>query len=238
MKERPMKNALYLLILAALVVTTPAYGWAKTTDSSQVTQKKQKKKNGDTECDKRASLRNTAQLPAAAVAMLRYIKKNGKYGAFASGSLISPHTVLTCGHCVWNRKEESYNQRPMGIMPGAYSNGGRKLQLPFGSYRLDDVNQHKRTNKKFKTASKATRGNYDYGAMYMVCPFDHLQTYVPLAFQSRKKTVRLNGYPIESLPDTVDGGDQLTGTKVTKKVGRVIRYDARSTGGTGGPVFV
>ena len=162
-----MKNALYLLILAALVVTTPAYGWAKTTDSSQVTQKSKRKK-GDTECDKRASVRNTAQLPAAAVAMLRYIKKNGKYGAFASGSLISPHTVLTCGHCVWNRKEESYNQRPMGIMPGAYSNGGRKLQLPFGSYRLDDVNRHKRTNKKFKTASKATRGNYDYGAMYMV----------------------------------------------------------------------
>ncbi|MEE2786748.1 MAG: trypsin-like peptidase domain-containing protein [Myxococcota bacterium] len=209
------------------------------TGSSVTSAATAKKKKGVPACDKRRGVPDTSKNPGPAITQLRYVKPNGKLGAWASGSLISPHTVLTCGHCVFNRKKMTYNQRPMAIMPGAYKSNGNKLVMPYGEYRLTQVNKHKKTNKAYRTVKKR-QGNYDYGAMLMICPFDHLQTYVPLAFKSPKSSVRVTGYPIESLPKSIQGGDQITGSgRVTEAVGRTMHYATRSTGGaSGGPVFV
>ena len=174
---------------------------ATSSATAKKTKKKGKaKKKGDVPaCDKRKSVSDTSKNPGPAVTQLRYVNDDGSLGAWASGSLISPHTVLTCGHCVFNGKKKTYNQRPMAIMPGAYKSALNRLVKPFGDYRLTNVNTHKRTNRKYREGKKG-KGNYDYGAMYVVCPFEHLKTYAPLAFKSPKSQFASPVTPSKACP--------------------------------------
>ena len=230
---------LVLTLHLALHTTAAAEPEVQSSTSTSTSTLLGKKKSGASGCDVRKQVRDTTVQPHSAVARVRYVDPTGKLGNGISGSLVGPHMMLTCGHCVFNKSAKAMNQRPMVIMPGAYMKNSRETALPFGEYRLTKPNAHKQVNSAF--ASGRYHGGNEYGAMYLVCPFKHLQTFIPVAFQAPMQTVTSMGYPAEDLPRGIRKGNQLTGSA---GVGRgsapnSITYGVRSTGAaSGAPVFV
>jgi V8-like Glu-specific endopeptidase len=187
-------------------------------------------------CDERDPINLPTSFPWNTICTLRYdADYDGILGAVGSGVLITPYTVLTAGHCVYNRNEGHYNYSDIHVQPAAYLNGAT-ITYPYGT-RIAD---HKHTNSRWADLSYTAKGDVDYGCLHLICPFEELDTFVPLRFEYSPSLVNMAGYPVEDLPDSsrtydmwFDAGD------VTDVDDRQLEYDTRSTGGaSGAPVWV
>jgi V8-like Glu-specific endopeptidase len=191
---------------------------------------------GTPACDDRVPLDLPTSFPWNTICTLRYdADYDGILGAVGSGALITPYTVLTAGHCVYNRNEGHYNFSDIHVQPAAYLSGAT-ITYPYGT-RIAD---HKHTNSKFADLGYEPKGDVDYGCLHIVCPFEELDTFMAVRFDYSPSLINMSGYPVEELPDSSRTFDQWrVADNVTDVDDRQMEYDARSTGGaSGAPVWV
>jgi V8-like Glu-specific endopeptidase len=187
-------------------------------------------------CDERDPLALPTTFPWNTICTLRFDpEKDGTLGAVGSGVLVTPYTVLTAGHCVYKRNQGEYNQSDIHVQPAAYL-AGSFVAYPYGT-RIAD---HKHTNSKFADASYEPKGDVDYGVLHIVCPFEEIDTFMPVRFDYTPSLVNVSGYPVEDLPDPSRAFDQwFDAGPVTNTWARQLEYDTRSTGGaSGAPAWV
>ncbi len=191
-------------------------------------------------CDSRIAIDNPARHPFNTVATIRYDKDCiHSLKAYGTGALVGPHMLLTAGHVVYNRGEGKKNQTCNYIQPAAYlDEASGDIIYPYGERTISDT-KYKKTNNKYVDQSYSSVADVDYGAIHIVCPFEDINTYMPMVFDYRSGFVNMSGYPIEDLPDSTRGGEQWrVSGNVTSTFDRRMVYDARSTGGaSGAPVW-
>jgi V8-like Glu-specific endopeptidase len=187
-------------------------------------------------CDERNPLNLPTTFPWNTICTLRFDpEQDGTLGAVGSGTLITPYTVLTAGHCVYKRTAGEYNQSDIHVQPAAYLNGA-VVAYPYGT-RIAD---HKHTNSKFADITYEPKGDVDYGCLHIVCPFEEIDTFMPVRFDYSPSLVNVSGYPVEDLPDPSRTFDQwFDAGPITGTFTRQLEYDTRSTGGaSGAPAWV
>jgi V8-like Glu-specific endopeptidase len=154
-----------------------------------------------------------------------------------SGVLVAPCTILTNGHVVYNRSISDW-ETIASVHPGSYydQSSGHAVD-PFGS----------RTNLGLATNTgwaDTGQQKYDYAAIFVDSSFESLglDTYIPIAFESKPDYINVAGYPSEDLPSTQAGAasEQWWGYGDVKAwYPRMVHYEASSSGGqSGGPVWV
>jgi V8-like Glu-specific endopeptidase len=196
--------------------------------------------------DERVVVHDTERYPYNHIVMVGYDgDKDGDLGAYGSGALVGPHMILTAGHCVYSRNKGHYNKSDIYIVPGAYrgtsSSGAVETSLsvdveaPYGFRMASRL----RTNTKWQDASYSPKGDVDYGAIFVDCPFWDLTVYMPLGFDYEPSYLQMSGYPVEDLSDNSHLLDQWFGGGERLAVGdRQIYYDVYSSGGaSGAPVW-
>ncbi|MEW5251369.1 trypsin-like serine peptidase [Microbulbifer sp. 2201CG32-9] len=192
-------------------------------------------------CDDRVAINNPARFPFNTIATIRYDNTcSGNYKAWGTGSLVGPHMLLTAGHVVYNRSKGKVNQTCNYIQPGAYHDSATgAIVHPYGERTISDT-KYKRTNNKWADSSYSPERGVDYGAIRLVCPFEDINTYMPMVFDLSPTFINTSGYPIKDLPSTGNIGDQWRGAgSVTAQANRTITYDQRSTSGaSGSPVWI
>ncbi len=199
------------------------------------------------DCDNRIAISNPDRLPFKTIATLRYdADDDGVLGNWGSASLVGPHMALTCGHCVWYGPGDRKVLAPIHVQPAAHlDESSGDIVLPHG-YRVVTEEKYKRINNKYPEEIRKKRAgdsydsmSVDYGALYLVCPFEDIDTYMPMAFDLEVNYINMSGYPIEYLPSTSHNGDQwrVSGS-VANIWDRKLKYNATSTGGaSGAPVW-
>lgn len=191
-------------------------------------------------CDSRINIANPERFPFNTVATIRYDKDcQHDLKAWGTGALVGPHMLLTAGHVVYNRAKEKKNQTCNYIQPGAYHDPATNhIVYPYGERTISDT-KYKKTNNKWADPTYSPERDVDYGAIRLVCPFEDIDTYIPLVFDFTPSFVNMSGYPSEDLPDSTSLGDQWRDAgDVTSVLDRQLYYDIRSTGGaSGAPVW-
>ena len=194
-------------------------------------------------CDDRIDINNPARFPFNTIATVRFDKDCiADYKAWGSGTLVGPHMLLTAGHVVYNRSAGMKNQTCNYIQPGAYHDAATgDIVYPYGERTISDT-KYKKTNTKWADQTYTPERGVDYGAIRIVCPFEDINTYMPMVFDLSPSFINTSGYPIDDLPLTGNIGDQWRGAGPVTTVSvanRTITYDQRSTGGaSGAPVWV
>lgn len=191
-------------------------------------------------CDERIDIANPARHPFNTIATIRYDNScTHNLQSWGTGSLVGPHMLLTAGHVVYNRNAGMKNQTCNYIQPGAYhDSASNQIIYPYGERTIDDV-KYKKTNNKWADQSYSPERDVDYGAIHLVCPFEDINTYMPMVFDYAPEFINMSGYPIKDLPNPANGGDQWRDAgDVNNYVSRRMYYDVRSTGGaSGAPVW-
>jgi len=199
------------------------------------------------DCDNRIAITNPDRFPFKTIATLRYDPDDdGVLGSWGSSALVGPHMALTCGHCVWYGPGDRKVLAPIHVQPAAHlDESSGDIVLPHG-YRVVTDEKYKRINNKYPEEIRKKRAgesydsmSVDYGALYLVCPFEDIDTYMPMAFDLEVGYINMSGYPIEDLPSTSHNGDQwrVSGS-VANIWDRKLKYNATSTGGaSGSPVW-
>ncbi len=191
-------------------------------------------------CDNRVAISNPDRYPFKTIATLRYdADDDGKLNGWATGSLVGPHMVLTCGHCVYDREKGGKKEEPIHVQPAAYRHGDAgEIELPHWYRKVTDT-KYKRINGKYPTVSDIDKLTVDYGAIYLVCPFEDITTYMPMAFDLDVSSINMSGYPVKDLPYMSHKGDQWrVSGPVVITWDRTLNYGATSTGGaSGAPVW-
>ncbi|XZE21575.1 DVUA0089 family protein [Pirellulaceae bacterium SH449] len=157
--------------------------------------------------------------------------------------IVSPHTALTNGHCVYNVERGGYADS-VRISPGQYQLGGSGSVIrPFGTHHAEQWV----TNDNYIAAGSGyttTHTRHDYAAAFYVGSFVDagLATYVPLQFNyapptNPAETVHPVGYPA-----TMGGGASqsmwdMAGQVVSVEPFRLIYNSQTSGGSSGSPVW-
>jgi len=117
----------------------------------------------------------------------------------ATGFLVSPYVLLTCGHVVYDQRTNSWVERIL-ITPGQRQViAGGPIVRPYGI----------REGVEYHTNADYLEGNreLDYGAVFFNKPFAGIDTYLPLEFSFDPMTpddlICLAGYPAEVHLDTI-----------------------------------
>jgi len=112
----------------------------------------------------------------------------------ATGCLVSPHMVLTCGHVVYDQRNDAWAERAI-IAPGQTQNDlGDPVVRPYGTREATEF----RSNDEFIGGE---RGGHDYAAILFDEPFGGFTTFLPLEFcetaVSVDDRIGLAGYPVQ-----------------------------------------
>ncbi len=192
-------------------------------------------------CDERVNITNPDRVPFQWIAGQRQDKDDdGDFDFISSGTLVSPHFVLTCGHCVFNRTEGHKATGSFTVAPAMNrDNTSGLIVYPHGT-RVVSQDKYKVTNDKWVDPTFTPESNVDYGGLKIVCPFEDITTYMPVVFDYEPDFVNMSGYPTEDLPDPTNTLDQWRDAgDVSSIQARLLTYDVRSTGGaSGAPVWV
>ncbi|MBK8098083.1 MAG: trypsin-like serine protease [Planctomycetes bacterium] len=150
-------------------------------------------------------------------------------GARGSGHLVSPYTVLTAAHCVYDLGSGYKSASSIQVSPAQYVSGG-SLVRPWGSRTAVRL----RTNSLYAGASSSTAYLYDYGAAFLDSAFGGLTVFMPLKFAYSPSSVNMAGYPATS-PTGGSTFFQFWESDSVASVGdRYLLSNVRSVGGASG----
>jgi len=154
-----------------------------------------------------------------------------------TGFLVSPHTVLTNAHVIYN---SDFGGWPSDIVffPGqyqAYEEG--PLYRPFGErYGFDaeiPASYVEYEDDLFMN------NPYDYGAFFIETAFEDISTFMPLEFDNNPSDIFLAGYPAEVHEETNSFAMWLSFGSVIQVLERELEHLATASGGnSGGPLWV
>lgn len=186
--------------------------------------------------DDRTRVTNTNTFPFNATTYMSMDFPQGRFRG--SGALVSPHTVLTCGHNVFDLNESEWTSSVM-VAPGQYqlTNNGA-TNRPFGTRNAANVatfssyvNSNPATNQKF---------DFDIGAVFFNNPFGQITTYFPLEFSYTAlsgSTVNALGYPGE-VQGSGTFAQWLSTGQILSATPRQITHNLYVSGGnSGGPLY-
>ncbi|MCC5874643.1 MAG: trypsin-like peptidase domain-containing protein [Candidatus Sumerlaeia bacterium] len=186
--------------------------------------------------DDRTRVTNTESFPFNATTYMTMDFPQGRFRG--SGALVSPHTVLTCGHNVFDLEEEEWSSE-VTVAPGQYqlTNGG-SVSRPFGTRNAVNVatfsaylNSNPNTNQRF---------DHDIGAAFIENPFGQVTTYYPLEFAyggQQGSTVNALGYPGD-VQGSGSFAQWLSTGQVLNMLNRQIIHNLYvSPGNSGGPLY-
>lgn len=157
---------------------------------------------------------------------------------YATGCLVAPHMLLTCGHCVYDRAGGVFANRLI-IAPGQtqeYEYG--PVTRPYGTREATEL----RADPRYLAADETNeRFGYDYGAALFNTPFPGINTYMPVEFSENLSVGDLlyaAGYP--SVVKTETNSEALweaPGLIVFPQPDELVWYTVDSTDGqSGSPV--
>ncbi len=183
--------------------------------------------------DEREVIKNPTSFPWYTFVKVRIgAEGNGR----GSGVLVSPCTILTNGHVVYDRSDGDF-RKIYSVAPGSYYDETiLKSVDPFGNkadYTLG-------TNTGWAETGK---DKYDYGVIWVGSSFESagIDAYIPIAFEAKPNYINVAGYPSEDLPKSRTGAtkEQWHGYgDVNDWDPRTVKYEASSSGGqSGGPVW-
>jgi V8-like Glu-specific endopeptidase len=185
--------------------------------------------------DDRVEVDNTQIFPWNTISYLSYKKSDGSSWR-CTGFLISPHAVLTNGHCVFSQDLDTWHEN-MVVYPGQYEGSSDNVQRPYGS----------RTYLSLASNDTYTQQNgdsgYDYGAVKFTTPFSGISTFIPLRFgydlDNDSTTLNISGYPGTAQGISTYAQWHDSGTTSSTSDNRVVKYDMDSSGGqSGSPVWI
>ncbi len=182
--------------------------------------------------DDRVEVSDTQKYPYNTICYLNF-SLNGQ-PCSGTGFLISPHVLLTAGHCVYDYETSSWAEN-MKIVPGQYEKGTSVIK-PYGQKEYYQFS----SNSSYTSYGKFAD---DYAAIKISSPFNGISTYMPLKFgvdiDNDHTVLHLSGYH-----GTVQGADQLgqwvaSGYSSSHTDFMEAYYSMDSTAGSsGGPVFI
>lgn len=181
---------------------------------------------------------STQVFPFNTISALRYDDDgDGAFDGRGSATVVAPNTALTCGHCVSGRGAGLWvTSASIIVAPGMYQDAATgQAVYPYGTRPVI----HLHTNTKWQDPDYSPGANVDYGAVHFACPFEELNTFMPVVFDYRPTYVNMWGYPTDDLPDPTRRRDMWGGAgDVTEVSARRVMYNVRSTGGaSGAPVW-
>ena len=113
----------------------------------------------------------------------------------ASGFLIAPHTILTNAHVVYNENYGGY-LNSMIFTPGQYqASSSATVQRPYGSREAFKVEANPGYLEIWEQSYGWEMAEQDYAAAFILDPFDGIDTYMPLEFNTLYSILETAGYP-------------------------------------------
>ena len=175
---------------------------------------------------------NTGVFPFNTICYLEMYQ--GDSGYRGSGSIVSPYTVLTCGHVVYNQDNNTW-MSSITVAPGQkeYTSGGDVYQ-PYGV-------QSAAYSRAPQPYVEGGSWEYDYAALHLKQPFYGIATYIPIEFDCeivQGDTFNVIGYPGEAQGSSTFGL-WLGGGPVDSVDSKGVLWhtiDATS-GNSGGPTY-
>jgi hypothetical protein len=200
----------------------------------------------DPDCDERFELscNDVLKFPDRLIGLLRSDKDNilgNNNESRGTGFLIGPHTVLTSGHCVFERSLGSF-ENVATFSPATCMRASGAVSSQLGvrtSSRLDVL-------LKYMLPGTTFPYKYDLGAMNFVCPFDQFDTFMPVVYNYDPAFARLGGYPgftpddpQAQIPDpSRNQAPWRSFGETDYEGGRVVKFKAKgSKGQSGSPVM-
>lgn len=184
----------------------------------------------------RVSYSNTTAYPANTVG---YLESNFGlfWGTRGTGFLISPHTVLTNAHNLYNSELGGWYSE-LSFYPGQFqAYEGDRIYRPYDAQNA--------VNAEIPTGYIVNEGNiqenipYDYGAVFIETPFSAIDTFMPVEFNHHPLYINLFGYPREVQGESNSMAMWHSFGEVVNVLSRELYYLADATGGnSGGPAFV
>jgi C1A family cysteine protease/V8-like Glu-specific endopeptidase len=160
-----------------------------------------------------------------------------------TGFLVSPHTILTNAHNVYDEDMGGYVQS-LEFFPAQYqSTEGGQVTLPYGSRDAVDV----KTNQQYIDAwdpdvYTLEMVSHDYAAAFIEEPFSDITTYMPLLFDYTPaigSSIHTAGYPKEVKGENDSLAQWYVSGGVVDLDARVLAHDADVTGGqSGSPTWI
>jgi len=116
----------------------------------------------------------------------------GSYSYRGSGILVSPYTLLTAGHNVYEQETSTWSNNFL-IAPYQYqASAGGAVSRPYGEKYATEI----ATNTPYQNSGDF---EYDYGAAFTETPFASITTFMPIVFDYTNSgqvfNVNLLGYP-------------------------------------------
>ncbi len=153
-----------------------------------------------------------------------------------TGFLISPYTVLTNAHNLYNTALGGW-YKGARFSPGQYETIWPENRQPFSTKEpaKAEVNQTFLRYESYNDRENLIR--YDYGALFFNQPFKGITTFMPLQFNQVPTSVSVVGYPgfVRGSPSQ---GQWLAQGTVLSQNENCLFYDALTSGGSSGsPVF-
>ena len=113
-----------------------------------------------------------------------------------TGIIVSPHTILTAGHCVHSRDNDGFVNRATAAPGQTQSSNLGSVNQPFGERSANRVNTTARwTNLSGGSTHPRADYKYDYGALFFTEPWTYTNTFMPIVFDDTGGSANSAGYP-------------------------------------------
>lgn len=145
--------------------------------------------------DDRVRVSSTTSFPWNTIAILYVEFPDGSEGT-CTGTLVSPRTVLTAGHCIHSRDNGGLASY-VSVAPG------QNMSLFFGIVTQpfgERFAQYGATTERWKSVSGGGSHpikdyKYDYAALFFEQPWTYTQTFMPIVYRDTGGPVNSAGYP-------------------------------------------
>ncbi|MGE4064515.1 MAG: serine protease [Rhodospirillaceae bacterium] len=196
--------------------------------------------------DERTRVPATGESPWNTIGQLQVTWRDGTQ-SICTGTLISPHAVLTAGQCAHNRSKGGFAART-SFAPGLSQDGANGIvsEVAAPSRYADYVETTSRwTQISGDESILVTDARSDYAVYYFLSPWTHPMTLLPLTFDAAENAVGNHaGYPtsVAGIKGINQGMFYAAGAETNRSAllrsiqVREFGFDV-STGAIGGPIW-
>lgn len=190
----------------------------------------------------RTRVANTTAYPWNTIGYLLVTYPNGE-SYRCSGTLVSPYTVLTAGHCIHNNPRGGFIVQAR-FYPGQYqSSGSSSVVRPYASHA--DWQNLKTTQRWIQVSGSesypVTDYQSDFAAIQFKTPFTHTSTFMPVVYSSTTSPAISAGYPAYVAGSPTFTAWTHTGNErsLSLRNSHVREFAVDSSGGnSGGPFWI